>query len=784
MDENKLNLKKKIVIWSIISLPLFFLIILFYNISVGNLGFMPSFEELENPKSNLATEVYSEDGEILGTFFTENRARTEYPELSPYLVDALVSTEDVRFYRHSGVDLKGLFRVLIKTIISRDKNSGGGSTISQQLAKMLFPRESFDNPIQIANRKFREWVIAIKLERSYTKEQIIAMYFNQFDFLNLAVGIKSASKVYFNCNPNELKIEEAAMLVGMAKNPSLFNPIRRPDTTMQRRNVVLWQMLNNNRITRNEFDSLKSIPLKLNYQKVDHKLGSATYFREFLRLTLNAQEPKRENYYSFESFVEDSIKWTNNPLYGWCNKNLKPDGSNYDIYKDGLRIYTTINSKLQIHAEEAVKEHLKNNLQVAFDIEKSRQKTAPFSEDLTPEEVETLMTLAMKRSERFRVLRKSKMPMDSITRIFNQKTEMTVFTWAGDRDTVMTPMDSIRHYKHFLQSGLMAMEPGSSYVRAYVGGINYSHFQFDHVTKAKRQIGSTFKPFLYTLAMQNGFSPCDMVPNVPVTVLLETGETWTPKGGGRTEWDRKMLSLRFGLAHSLNNISVWLMNQFKPKAVINMARNMGVTSSIPEVPSICLGVADLTLAEMVGAYTTYANKGVYADPVFVTRIEDKNGNILASFQTVKREAISENTAALMLELLQGVVRRGTSVRLWSDNYPYKIKAQIAAKTGTTQNQSDGWFIGITPKLVTGVWTGAEDRATHFDGITLGQGANMALPIWAIFMNKVYQDNDLNISESDIFELPYGFNAEFNCIDIADPNSNDNNKTNYDEEFMM
>lgn len=775
--------KRQILSWAIIILPLLFLSLLFYQISVGHLGFMPSFEELENPNINLATEVYSEDNVILGTYFRDNRSRTEFSELSPYLVDALVATEDERYYNHSGIDFRGLARVAIKTVLSGDENAGGGSTITQQLAKNLFPRESFSNPVQIVLRKFREWVIAIKLERSYTKEEIIAMYFNQFDFLNLAVGIKSASKVYFGCNPNELKIEQAAMLVGMAKNPSLFNPLRRPDETEGRRNVVLAQMLRNQKIDRATFDSLKNIPLELDYQKVHHAEGSATYFREYLRTTLNKTKPNRKEYSLFSSYKEDSIEWATNPLYGWCNKNFKPNGEPYDIYKDGLRIYTTLNSKIQIYAEEAVREHLSLDLQLAFDNEKAYQKTAPFSAELTDEQVERILTLAMKRSERYRVLRLQNLSMDSIEENFNTPTPMTVFSWQGEKDTVLTPMDSIRYYKHFLLSGVMAMDPHTGNVKAYVGGIDYKHFQYDHVTQAKRQIGSTFKPFLYTLAMRDGYSPCYPVPNVPVTITdPTTGVTWTPKGGGREEYDRKMVSLRFGLRQSLNNVTAWLMNQFRPKAVIEIARNMGIRSEIPEVFSIALGTADLSLYEMVGAYGTYANKGVYTQPMFVSRIEDKNGNFLASFTPKRNEAINERTAFLMLEMLQGVVKKGTAVRLWADSYPYKIHAEIAAKTGTTQNQSDGWFMGITPNLVAGVWTGAEDRSTHFDGISLGQGANMALPIWALFMNKVYEDGTLGITKEDKFEKPADYAGESDCIDISDSSDSESNSHVIDDEI--
>lgn len=772
-EQSNKKLKKRIIIWAVLLFPILFLAILFFNISKGNLGFMPTFEQLENPQSALATEIYSDDDVILGTFYYKaNRSRAEFSDLSPYLIDALVATEDKRFYTHSGIDFIGLARVVVKTILSGNEDQGGGSTISQQLAKLLFPRENIDNAIKMVIRKFREWVIAIKLEKSYTKQEIIAMYFNQFDFLNNAVGIKSASKVYFNCNPNELKVEQAATLVGMAQNPSLYNPLRRPEMTQKRRNTVLYRMMDNKDISRAQYDSLKQVPLEVNYQKVDHKVGAATYFREYLRMTLNAKKPERENYYSSSSYLEDSAEWVTNPLYGWCHKNFKPDGTPYNLYNDGLRIYTSINSKMQKYAEEAIEEHLKLDLQKDFDAEKENQPSAPFSNELSEDQVENILTLALKRSERYRVLRNRGLSFDEIKETFYTPTQMTVFSWHGEVDTVMTPMDSIKYYKHFLQSGFMAMDPNSGFVKAYVGGIDYKHFQYDHVTQAKRQIGSTFKPFLYTLAMQNGYSPCDQVPNVPVTILLDNGDTWTPKSGSRSAWDRKILSLRFGLAHSLNNISAWLMNQFKPKAVIDIARTMGIKSDIPQVPSIALGVADLTLYEMVGAYSTYANKGVYIKPAFVTRIEDKNGNILATFQPVKREAISERTAYLMLELLKGVYQRGTAVRLWADSYPYKIHANIAAKTGTTQNQSDGWFIGITPNLVGGVWTGAEDRATHFDGLRQGQGANMALPVWALFMNKVYEDQTLGITKQDNFEAPADFNETFDCVDIADPQSSE------------
>ena len=780
------RLQWKIIIWSLVVFPVLLTAVMFYNIWNGNLGFMPSFEELENPKSNLASEVYSEDGVLLGTYFRENRSTGTYNELSPYLVDALVSTEDQRYYKHSGVDFPGLVRVFFKTIVSGNKNAGGGSTISQQLAKMLFPRENFTNSLQMVNRKFREWVIAIKLERSYTKEEVIAMYLNQFDFLNLAVGVKSAAKIYFNTTPQDLRIEQAAMLVGMAKNPALYNPIRRPEQTLQRRNVVLFQMLNNDKLTRAEYDSLKQLPLGLDFHKVDHKLGSATYFREFLRIEMNAKKPDRKNYQDKAKYIEDSVEWFTNPLRGWCNRNLKPDGTPYDIYKDGLKIYTTVNSKMQDYAEWAVSDHLKKTLQKQFDLIEKDKENAPFSSELTPEQVNTIMTNSMKWSERYRVLYKvKKMPYDDVVKNFNTPTEMTVFSWHGDVDTVMTPMDSMRYYKHFLQSGFMAMDPHSGYVKAYVGGIDYRHFQYDHVTKAKRQVGSTFKPFLYTLAMMDGFTPCDRVLNVPVTITdPETGVVWTPKSGSSSFLDGRELSLQYGLAQSLNNISAWLMNRFKPKAVIQLAHNMGIKSDIPRVPAICLGVADLTLCEMVSAYCCFANKGVYTQPIFVTRIEDKNGNVLANFQPVKHEAISERTAYLMLTMLQGVVRKGTGSRIWNDKYPWQIKGQVAAKTGTTNEQSDGWFMGVTPNLVGGVWTGAEDRSVHFESITYGQGANMALPIWASFMRKVYDDPSLPYSESDVFEKPAEWNETFDCPDYDEKQNSSSQGDDIEDEFYF
>ena len=739
--------KYLLYLWLLFVTPLFALAIYFTLISYGVLGFMPSFELLENPKSNLATEVYSSDMVVLGTFFKENRLKAEFSELSPFLVDALVATEDARFYSHSGVDFRGLGRVLVKTVLGGNEESGGGSTISQQLAKLLFPREKFGSTVEKVNRKLREWVIAIKLERSYTKEEIIAMYFNEFDFLNLAVGIKSASKVYFDCRPSELKIEQAAMLVGMLKNPSMFNPVRKPKNTIGRRNVVLSQMYRYNKINKHQYDSLIKLPLGVNYQRVDHKEGSAPYIREYLRMTLTAMKPERESYYNVLTYREDSLRWETDPLYGWCVKNKKADGSPYDIYRDGIKIYTTIDSRMQKYAELAVDSHM-TEIQKNFFIEQRGRTKAPFGEDVSNEQIQTILTLAMRGSDRYRNAREQGVSETEINRMFKKKTKMKLFSWKGDIDTMMTPWDSLRYMRFFLHTGLISIEPETGYIKAYVGGINYKFFQYDHVIVQKRQVGSTFKPFLYTLAMQDGLSPCFKVANVPTTFYIND-TTWTPENSDDLR-KGEMVSLAWGLANSNNFVSAKLMQMFKPEPVVALAKEMGIKSPIPAVPSICLGVADLSLYEMTGAYGVFANKGVWTEPIFVTRIEDKYGNVISTFTPKKNEAISEKTAFLMLNMLENVVNHGTSMRL---RFRYGFKNQVAAKTGTTNNHSDGWFIGLVPHLVTGVWVGGEERSIRFRGLRLGQGATMALPTWAYYMQKVYNDT---------VNLPYKRNALFEC----------------------
>ncbi|GAB1404855.1 transglycosylase domain-containing protein [Lentimicrobium sp.] len=717
---------------------------------MGWLGFMPSFEELENPKSNLASEVISADQELLGKYYIENRSNIHYTDLSPHLIEAIIATEDARFNEHSGIDVKALFRVTYGVLTGNHK--GGGSTITQQLAKNLFPRGENRNFFQTAFLKLKEWVTAVKLERNYTKQEIIAMYFNTVDFGSNSFGIKSAAKTFFNKAPNELNIEESAMLVGMLKAPTWFSPVRNPERAFKRREVVLHQMEKYDYISEHAYDSIRVIPIDMSsYRMQDHRSGEATYFREYLRMIMNARKPLRKNYVDMVQFSEDSIRWINNPLYGWIEKNPKPDGTYYNLYRDGLRIYTTINSRMQKYAEEAVTEHLSGDIQPAFFKHWKGREEAPFDfpRSQVQQEATKLLTNSMKRSERYRKMKAAGISEDSIRLAFHTKVPMTVFTWKGDKDTVMTPWDSIRYNKFFLQAGLLSVEPQTGFVRAYVGGINYSHFQFDHVTMSRRQVGSTFKPFVYTLAMQEGdFSPCTKIANIQYSIELPEGGKWEPRNANDFK-KGEMVTLKEALANSINWISAFLIKRYSPLAVIKIARKMGVTSPITAVPSIALGTPDLSLYEMVGAMNTYAAKGVYIEPLFVTRIEDKNGNELARFMPRQEEAMSEETAYLMLQLMKGVVESGTGVRL---RYKYGINNPVAGKTGTTQNNSDGWFMGLTPDLVTGVWVGGEDRSVRFRTITLGQGANMALPIWALYMKRIYNDNKLELSQGD-FEAP-------------------------------
>jgi len=715
--------KKYVKYFWIFSASVFFLFILLFTlISFGLLGFMPSFEELENPKSNLASQIISSDNVLLGTYYIENRSNVNYSEISPNVVNALIATEDIRFEKHSGIDYLGVFRAVVKSLILSDKSSGGGSTITQQLAKNLFPRKSNASKFELILIKLKEWVTAIKLEKNYSKQEIIAMYLNTVDFGSHAYGIKSAAATYFGTSPDSLKVEEAAVLIGLLKAPTWFSPVRNPERSLGRRNVVLAQMVKNKSLTKAQYDSISKKPIDISkYRITDHQTGLATYFREYLRMQ----------------------------LLEWLKTKEKPDGGNYNLYMDGLKIYTTIDSRMQKYAEEAVSEYLGKELQPQFYDHWKNYKNAPFDRSFSEEDIKKLLRLSIRRTDRYQVLKREGASEAEIQKVFNTPVPMTVFSWKGDRDTVMSPLDSIKYYKFFLNAGLMSMDPATGYVKAYVGGINYKHFMYDHVKMSRRQVGSTFKPFIYTLAMQEGeFSPCSKVPNVPVTFELPDGTKWTPKNSNDAR-EGEMVTLKWALANSVNYVSAYLMKRYSPQAVVQIARKMGVTSPIDEVPSICLGAADLTVYEMVGANSTFANKGVYMEPIFITRIEDKNGNVIENFVPKTQEAMSEETAYLMIELMKGVVESGTSVRL---RYKYGMMNPIAGKTGTTQNNSDGWFIGLTPELVTGIWVGGEDRSVHFRSITYGQGAHMALPIWAIYMKKIYADKKLHISQGD-FEKP-------------------------------
>jgi penicillin-binding protein 1A len=764
--------------WIAFAATLVLIFIMFFTMSMGWLGFMPSFEELENPKSNLASEVISADQELLGKYYIENRSNVHYSDLSPSLVQALIATEDARFEKHSGIDGRAMFRVIFGMITKTNK--GGGSTITQQLAKNLFPRKEHATFLSLGFAKLKEWITAIKLERNYTKEEIIAMYLNTVDFGSNSYGIKTAAKTFYNKKPADLNVEEAAMLIGIVNAPTRFSPVRNPERALGRRDVVLHQMAKYDYITNAQYDSLRKLPIDMSkYQMQDHNSGLATYFREYLRTMLYATEPDPDDYDERADYHNDSLRWAIDPAYGWITKNHKPDGGSYNLYKDGLKIYTTINSKMQLYAEEAVAEHLGNDLQPAFYKAWKGNSHAPFDFTGTDkqDQIKKIMDQAMRRSDRYRNLKKAGVSNDSIQLSFNTPIKMSIFTWKGERDTIISPMDSIHYYKFFLQTGLMSVEPQSGYVRAYVGGINYEHFKYDHVIQSRRQVGSTFKPFVYTVAMQEGeLSPCSKVANIQYSVDLPSGEKWEPKNSSKYK-EGQMVTLKEALANSINWISTYLIKRYSPQAVIKVARKMGVTSPIDAVPSICLGTADLTLYEMVGAMNTFANKGVYTQPIFITRIEDKNGNVIANFIPRQDEAMSEETAYLMLTLMKGVVESGTGARL---RYRYGLSNPIAGKTGTTQNNSDGWFMGITPDLVTGVWVGGDDRSIRFRNMSLGQGANMALPIWALYMKRVYADKTLKISMSDFDRPLQPLSVDINCVTYTDQQNADDgiDKDNY------
>lgn len=760
MNKNKSNTlsngKKTFLkwFWGLFAFAVISVALIFILISNGILGYLPPLNELQNPKNQYASEIFSSDMASLGRYYrNENRVGVEYTDLSPYIINALIATEDARFYKHSGIDFKSLFRAVLKL-----GKAGGGSTLTQQLAKQLWSPQA-DNIVERAMQKPIEWVIATKLERLYSKDEILLMYLNQFDFLYNAVGIKSAAQVYFSTTPANLKLEEAATLVGMCKNPSLYNPVRHKERTTTRRNVVLNQMYKYDYITKEVCDSLKLLPLELKYNSVNHKKGLAPYFREYLRLILTAKEPKESQYSAWNKvqYQIDKEQWDNNPLYGFCNKNHKPDGTPYDLYQDGLKIYTTIDSRMQKYAEEAVNEHMQY-MQDRFFKEKKNKSYAPFSKDLSKEDINGIMTRSMKQTDRYRGLKKKGLSEGEIRTIFDTPVEMQIFTYEGMKDTLMSPMDSIKWNKHFLRCGFLSMDAHLGHVKAYVGGPNFAQFQYDMATLGRRQVGSTVKPYLYTLAMDEGMWPCDKTINDSVTLIDANGVRWTPRDE-HTKNQGDTVTLQWGLEKSSNWLSAYLMSLFTPEQLVKLMHSFGVRGTLDPVVSICLGPCEISVEEMVDAYTTFVNKGIRVEPLYVTRIEDKNGNIIATFTAKTHEVISELTSYKMIHMLRSVIDHGTGVRL---RFKYGLKAPMGGKTGTSQNNSDGWFVGFTPSLVSGCWIGGEDRAVHFDRMSDGQGASMALPIFGLYMNKIYQDTTLGYSQNEQFEIPDWFDPNAGC----------------------
>ena len=742
-------------LWTLLTISVLGAVFAFYAIDKGWIGYMPPVEDLQNPINRFATQIYSADGKIMGTwnYNRENRVMVDYSKLPTSLVQALVATEDVRFYDHSGIDFYALGRAIIKRGVLGQKSAGGGSTITQQLAKQLYS-ERAKSTMERLFQKPIEWVIAVKLERNYTKDEIITMYLNYFDFLHNAVGIKVAADTYFSKEPKDLTVTEAATLVGLCKNPSYYNPVRYPDRSRDRRNVVLGQMLKAGYLSEADYEKYCAEPLTLKFHVSDHRDGIAVYFREFLRKYMTAKKPDRALYPSWNmvKFYNDSINWETDPLYGWCNKNKKRNGDYYSIYTDGLKVYTTIDSKMQQYAEQAAYQHVVKYLQPAFAAENQKKANAPYSSNLTPEQVRQIINRSIRQSERYRVLHESGASEDEIQKSFRTPVRMTVFTYHGEIDTTMTPIDSIRYYKSFLRTGFVSVCPQNGHVKAYVGGLNYEHFAYDMVSEGRRQVGSTIKPYLYSLAMENGFSPCDEAPNVQQTYMV-AGRPWTPRNGSRARYG-EMVTLKWGLQQSNNWISAYLMSKLSPQAFVDLLREYGIRN--PEIHpsmSLCLGPCDISVAEMASAYTAFVNHGIRAALMYVTKIEDGEGNVIAQFQPRMNEVISEESAHKMLYMLQAVVDGGTAGRL---RFKYGLKGSIAGKTGTTNNNSDAWFMGITPTLVNACWVGGDDRDIHFNTMFYGQGASMALPIFALYMQKVYADPQLGYNEEATFDLPAGY----------------------------
>ena len=771
--------QKKIIyaIWGSLAAFIFIAFCMFTAIAKGWIGYMPLVEELESPINKYASQIISSDGKLLGqiSYAKDNRIFVTYNELSPDLVKALIATEDIRYTKHSGIDMKGFLRAVIKTGFLR-QNSGGGSTITQQLAKQLYSPGVSSRSYRLLQKPI-EWVIAVKLERYYTKEEIINLYLNQFDFLYNAVGIQSAARAYFGATPGTLKTEEAATLIGMCKNPSYFNPIRYNERTRDRRNMVLMQMKKAGFLQATECDSLCNLPLETHFTRLDHTDGLAPYFREYLRVIMTADKPVRSNYSSWQSqmFSKDSLAWETNPLYGFCNKKRKPNGDSFNLYEDGLKIYVTIDSRMQLYAEEAMIKHMSEVLQPQFARQIRGQKNAPFSSrDMTEEQIMGILNREVMNSDRYRALRNSGMNDVDARKKFDQPVDMRVFSWNGDIDTTMTPMDSIRYYKSFIRSGFMAMDPHTGHVKAYVGGIDFNRFKYDMVTLGRRQIGSTMKPFVYSLAMSEGSNPTDKVMHVQPTLIDENGDPWEP----RNSTDKNIgeeVTIQWGLQNSSNWITATLMSKLSPYTLVRFLRSYGLTGPIEPVVAMCLGTPDISVCEMVSAYSVFPNNGMRLEPLFVTRIENSNGNTIESFASQWVEVLDESSAAKTLGMLRSVVDGGTGGRI---RFTYGIRAPMGGKTGTTQNNSDAWFIGFTPRLVAGCWVGGDDRSIRFESMAQGQGAAAALPIFGLFMRKVYADKTLGYSETEDFTVPEGF------VDTPDPpvNSRMDNSMILDDFF--
>ncbi len=757
-------------IWAMAFAPFVLVAVMLTLTAFGLFGRMPSFEELENPRSNLATEIFSEEGKVIGSFFVQNRSYVQYADLFPAdsarhirlddhdvppIVAALIATEDLRFRSHSGIDIPSLARVVVKTLLLQRSSQGGGSTITQQLAKNLFPRDTVRNrgrlvrTSKLVTAKFKEWITALKLEYNYTKEEIAAMYLNTVAYGSNAYGIKSAAQTFFNKEPHDLSIQEAAMLVGVVNAPTRYSPVRNPENALKRRNLVLSRMAAAGALTRAERDSIAALPIILNYKPVSHNAGTATYFREMLRLVMNAEPPRRNQFYTEWDYNEAVKEYNENPIYGWCHKNVKADGTPYNIYRDGLKIYTTINATMQQYAEEAVQKQMETVIQPAMDAQYKWSRTLFI--DTEREERERIMRQAVRYSDRFREMREAGFSQKEIEAAFDKKCAMKVFTYKGERDTVMTPRDSILHHKRIMRAAFVAMDPRSGYIRAYVGGPNFRYFKYDMAKQGKRQIGSTIKPFIYTFAIDHlGMTPCTMVPNLPTTIETANGTAWSPKEAGKVEYDGVLHPLSWGLARSRNNYSAWIMKQAKqPDAVADFIHNMGIRSYIDPVPALCLGTSESNVFEMVSAFSTFANEGVHTDPIFVTRIEDRQGNVIASFIPQSEDAISERTAYTMLTMLQGVVKAGTAGRL---NWAYGLKdVELGGKTGTSNKNRDAWFMCVAPRLVAGAWVGGEDQQVHL--LSRGEGSVVALPIVGEFLKSVYDDGSLGVNRTDQFVRP-------------------------------